>query len=264
VASCTLTPDGGDTLLDAGLLRSWYNPRFPSSYYRYDVNGDGFNDVLHVNGLTGEDFNYRVYDRWGNILFETSDARGARLMSDPTSGEANDLKRWQYRIFGTVWVTYFAYYLCRFNLPIVKGKMVEGYGWNQQTVGWAFTSLALAYAFGQLVNGQLADRFGSRRMASLGVLGSVVMNLTVFILLMVVPPDYLVLDLDPVSLSRAEVQVDTPAPEPEVVPPALEPNLFVDHLGVGTEVQHDLLAHGHVFDHLLNEEGQPVAAVVPV
>ncbi|MBC8876694.1 MAG: MFS transporter [Planctomycetes bacterium] len=109
-------------------------------------------------------------------------------MSDPTNGSPNDLRRWQYRVFGTVWITYFAYYLCRFNLPIVKTKMVEGYGWNQATFGGAFTALALAYAFGQLVNGQLADRFGSRRMASLGVLGSVVMNLAVFFLLTFAPP----------------------------------------------------------------------------
>jgi OPA family glycerol-3-phosphate transporter-like MFS transporter len=109
-------------------------------------------------------------------------------MSDVTNGSANDLKQWQYRIFGTVWITYFAYYLCRFNLPVVKGTMVKGYQWDSTTVGWAFTALALAYAFGQLVNGQLADRFGSRRMASLGVFGSVVMNLAVFALVTTAPP----------------------------------------------------------------------------
>ena len=114
-------------------------------------------------------------------------------MSDLTSGSANDFRRWQYRIFGTVWITYFAYYLCRFNLAIVKGSMAgeqEGYGWSELDVGWVFTSLALPYAFGQLVNGQLADRFGSRRIASLGVLGSVVMNLAVFVLVMAAPPGF--------------------------------------------------------------------------
>lgn len=114
-------------------------------------------------------------------------------MSDLTSGSAAELRRWQYRIFGTVWITYFAYYLCRFNLSIVKGTMIgkeEGYGWSNYGFGYAFTALALAYAFGQLVNGQLADRFGSRRMASLGVLGSVVMNLAVFVLVMAAPPGF--------------------------------------------------------------------------
>ncbi len=109
-------------------------------------------------------------------------------MSEQPIGSADDLKRWQYRIFATVWITYFAYYLCRFNLSIVKGTMVKEYQWSEIEVGWAFTSLALAYAFGQLVNGQLADRFGGRRIASLGALGSVVMNLAVFVLLLAVPP----------------------------------------------------------------------------
>jgi sugar phosphate permease len=45
------------------------------------------------------------------------------------------------------------------------------------------------YAVGQFVNGQLADRFGTRVIASLGVLGSVVMNLAVFVLLLVATPD---------------------------------------------------------------------------
>ncbi len=110
-------------------------------------------------------------------------------MSERPIDAADDLRRWQYRIFGTVWITYFAYYLCRFNLSIVKGTMVGEYEWSEIEVGWAFTSLALAYAFGQLVNGQLADRFGGRRIASLGVLGSVVMNLAVFVLLTAVPPE---------------------------------------------------------------------------
>lgn len=109
-------------------------------------------------------------------------------MNDRMTGSTDDLRRWQYRIFGTVWITYFAYYLCRFNLSIVKGTMVKGYEWSEVEVGWAFTSLGLAYAVGQLVNGQLADRFGGRQIASLGVLGSVVMNLAVFVLLLAVPP----------------------------------------------------------------------------
>jgi gliding motility-associated-like protein len=39
----------------------------------FSPNGDGLNDILHVNGLTGDDFIFRIYDRWGNMLFESSD-----------------------------------------------------------------------------------------------------------------------------------------------------------------------------------------------
>ena len=49
----------------------------------FSPNGDGLNDVLQVNGIIGTDFLFRIYDRWGNILFETSDT------SDAWDGTAN-------------------------------------------------------------------------------------------------------------------------------------------------------------------------------
>ena len=45
------------------------------------------------------------------------------------------------------------------------------------------------YAVGQFVNGQLADRFGSRLIASLGVLGSVSMNIAVFLVILLMSPE---------------------------------------------------------------------------
>ena len=39
----------------------------------FSPNGDGLNDVLHVLGNTGNDFVFRIYDRWGNILYESTD-----------------------------------------------------------------------------------------------------------------------------------------------------------------------------------------------
>ena len=106
-------------------------------------------------------------------------------MSDP----ANDLRRWQWRIFGSVWVTYFAFYLCRYNMPMAKSRLCDTFSWSNQDIGIVFTALLLMYAVGQFVNGQLADRFGTRVIASLGVLGSVAMNLAVFAIVLTVAPD---------------------------------------------------------------------------
>ena len=109
-------------------------------------------------------------------------------MSDVGSGSAGDLKAWQRRVFWTVWITYFAYYLCRYNMPVAKATLCQTYSWTATEFGWVFSALTLTYAVGQFVNGQLADRFGSRAIASLGVFVSVLMNLAVFVLLVLAPP----------------------------------------------------------------------------
>jgi len=99
------------------------------------------------------------------------------------------MKRWQVRIFTSVWITYFAYYLCRYNMPIAKTQMCETYSWDNEAFGIVLSALTIMYAVGQFVNGQLADRFGARLIASLGVLGSVVMNMAVFAVVMLADPD---------------------------------------------------------------------------
>ena len=110
-------------------------------------------------------------------------------MSDPANASANELRRWQRRIFWSVWVTYFAYYLCRLNMPVAKTKLCQTYAWDNEQFGIVFTALTVMYAIGQFVNGQLADRFGTRVIASLGVIGSVLMNLAVFVLVLVASPE---------------------------------------------------------------------------
>ncbi|MBM3333852.1 MFS transporter [Candidatus Sumerlaeota bacterium] len=110
-------------------------------------------------------------------------------MSVRTSGLTGDpdLDRWQRRIFWTVWITYFAYYLCRQNMPVANTQLCETFSWSKTQIGSVFSALTLMYAVGQFVNGQLADRFGGRVIASLGVLGSMLMNLAVFVLVLAAP-----------------------------------------------------------------------------
>ena len=100
-----------------------------------------------------------------------------------------ELKHWQRRIFASAWITYFAYYLCRLNMPMAKTRLCETFSWDAAAIGIVFSALTLMYAVGQFVNGQLADRFGARAIASLGVLGSVVMNLAVFVVVLVAVPE---------------------------------------------------------------------------
>ena len=110
-------------------------------------------------------------------------------MHDLTHNSASDLRRWQRRIFASVWITYFAYYLCRYNMPMAKSRLCDTFSWSATDFGIVVTALLLMYAVGQFVNGQLADRFGTRVIASIGVLGSVAMNLAVFAVVLLADPD---------------------------------------------------------------------------
>jgi sugar phosphate permease len=67
--------------------------------------------------------------------------------------------------------------------------MRDTFSWDAEEFGIILSALTLMYAIGQFVNGQLADRFGTRVIASLGVLGSVAMNLAVFFVLVAASPE---------------------------------------------------------------------------
>jgi len=92
-------------------------------------------------------------------------------MENITNKSSTDMKSWQRRIFWSVWITYFAFYLCRYNMPMAKTTLSNTFAWSAEDIGIIFTSLLAMYAIGQFVNGQLADRFGSRKVASFGILG---------------------------------------------------------------------------------------------
>src|SRR3972149_406969 len=110
-------------------------------------------------------------------------------MNDPAHNSVSDLRSWQRRIFVSVWITYFSYYLCRYNMPVAKTRLCETFAWDAKAMGMVLTSLTLMYAVGQFVNGQLGDRFGARVVSSIGALGSVVMNLAIFVVMLAVSPE---------------------------------------------------------------------------
>jgi sugar phosphate permease len=81
-------------------------------------------------------------------------------------------RRWRARVFGAVWLGYGAYYLCRVNISVAIPGIMAEFGLSKTAMGAITTSLFVAYAAGQLINGQLADRFGGRRLLMAGALGS--------------------------------------------------------------------------------------------
>lgn len=85
---------------------------------------------------------------------------------------------------GTIWIlwlTYGAFYFCRTNLsaavPGMKSSIDEGgLGLSVEQTGWILASLKIAYGVGQLINGQLAERFSPRVLLALGMFASAALN----------------------------------------------------------------------------------------
>jgi OPA family glycerol-3-phosphate transporter-like MFS transporter len=86
-------------------------------------------------------------------------------------------QRWQWRIIGTVWLTYVLYYVGRMNLAVALPVIESEFGWTTMTAGLVSSSFYIVYAFGQLINGSLGDRFSARWYVFGGLLGSAVCNL---------------------------------------------------------------------------------------
>jgi OPA family glycerol-3-phosphate transporter-like MFS transporter len=77
----------------------------------------------------------------------------------------------------TVMFCYLFYYTGRQNFGFAIPGMSAELGLSKTQLGWCGAAMLWAYAIGQAINGQLADRFGGRTLMSLGGLLSFVMNL---------------------------------------------------------------------------------------
>lgn len=71
---------------------------------------------------------------------------------------------------------YLFYYTGRQNFGFAIPGMSEELGLSKAQLGWCGAAMLWAYAIGQAINGQLADRFGGRKLMSLGGLLSFLMN----------------------------------------------------------------------------------------
>jgi OPA family glycerol-3-phosphate transporter-like MFS transporter len=82
------------------------------------------------------------------------------------------------RMFWLMWITYASFYLGRVNLSVAIPGIMAEFGWTRTTVGAVGTALFWAYAVGQLVNGYLGDRLGSKVTVAIGLVASAAFNLT--------------------------------------------------------------------------------------
>ena len=81
----------------------------------------------------------------------------------------------------TVWFTYGAFYFCRTNISAAVPGLKEsvdagGLGLTATEVSYILGGTKIAYAIGQLVNGQFSEQLPPRRLLAIGMLGTAVLN----------------------------------------------------------------------------------------
>jgi sugar phosphate permease len=80
------------------------------------------------------------------------------------------------RTLWVLWLTYGSFYFGRANISAAIPGIKAELGLDNQEVGYILGASKLVYGIGQLVNGQLAERYSPRRMLALGMLGSAAIN----------------------------------------------------------------------------------------
>ena len=79
-------------------------------------------------------------------------------------------------IIWTIWLTYGAFYFCRTNISAAIPGIEAEFKFSKADIGLFLGGLKLAYGFGQLVNGQLAEKLSARKLLTVGMLTSALLN----------------------------------------------------------------------------------------
>ena len=93
-----------------------------------------------------------------------------------TAEEDRRFRRAQWRILWATMLCYFFYYTGRQTFGFAIPGIEQDLGIGKASLGWVSSAMLWCYAAGQAVNGNLGDRFGGRRMMSLGALLSCLFN----------------------------------------------------------------------------------------
>lgn len=85
----------------------------------------------------------------------------------------------QRRILILSWVTYTLAYTLRVNIAVVIPALISERGYTLTEMGLVTSLYFITYMLGQLVNGYLGDRIGSKQLIVAGLIGSALCNLGV-------------------------------------------------------------------------------------
>lgn len=75
-----------------------------------------------------------------------------------------------------LWLTYGSFYFCRSNISAALPGIQAELGFSKADLGWVLASFKIAYAVGQIVNGQLAERASARLLLGAGMFASAALS----------------------------------------------------------------------------------------
>jgi sugar phosphate permease len=105
----------------------------------------------------------------------TTDAADAAGREAPPPAESDARASGETLVLWVIWLTYGSFYFCRQNIAAAVPGL-KGEGLDEVQIGYILGGLKIAYAIGQLVNGQLAERIPARLLLAIGMLASAGLN----------------------------------------------------------------------------------------
>lgn len=100
----------------------------------------------------------------------------ADKIAEPKPVSEATFSRWKWRILLSAMFCYFFFYTGRQTFGFAIPGIEEELGISKTTLGAISGALLWAYAVGQMINGNLADKFGGRRLMAVGAVLSTALN----------------------------------------------------------------------------------------
>ena len=85
-------------------------------------------------------------------------------------------KYWRKRIFALTWLAYAGFYFGRKNLSVTWNSMESELGLDKADYASIIFVYSLLYTIGQFLNGYLSDKFGPRKIVSIGLFLAAIVN----------------------------------------------------------------------------------------
>ncbi len=132
--------------------------------------------------------------KWSNKHIEIS-SRGGYASSPEEGGSMQDVmtteaglehtseepekkryRNWRIVMFAIPWLIYVGFYLCRKNFPIAQPAIMEQFGWAKDQIYVISLVYLITYAIGQFVSGITGDKFGAKKVLTIGLGVTIVCN----------------------------------------------------------------------------------------